>query len=399
MAKILKYFALLAMAVVLTSCDGPVGYAIHAQKIDNHMRRYNINEGVDDDTIRFVINDRNQILMKAEINGEEDTVIYDSGAASAVFKFFTEATKPKGMKFYRVDVTGADKKTESKVTMIPVKITTPMCIVEHLGNVMLMPENHICDKEPSVSRYSIVGFPGLDISSIAIDFTKKKIYNVEKSQIDTVEYIPVKCRVAETIYTKQMFVYPVINGVEYECIFDTGNGGGILIQDAQKVGEPSDADMLYEGSYGIAIGGAAEMQQFVIAPENTVEFAGQTETIPVMYLEGGLAFNNMGLAYIKRFDWIITSRYDESTEGLIYKMYAKPHVSDTMDMTRNRYGISTSDGTLRILARLIDGNEKYKVGDQIISVNGEKISEENICHYYDLLTENKDWSGFEIRVK
>ena len=141
------------------------------------------------------------------------------------------------------------------------------------------------------------------------------------------------------------------------------------------------------------------MQQFVIAPENTVEFAGQTETIPVMYLEGGLAFNNMGLAYIKRFDWIITSRYDESTEGLIYKMYAKPHVSDTMDMTRNRYGISTSDGTLRILARLIDGNEKYKVGDQIISVNGEKISEENICHYYDLLTENKDWSGFDIKVK
>ena len=81
-------------------------------------------------------------------------------------------------------------------------------------------------------------------------------------------------------------------------------------------------------------------------------------------------------------------------------MYAKPHetvVAKPFDAPA--YRVSTADGTLRILARLVDGNEKFKVGDQIISVNGEEITEENICHYYDLLTENKDWSGFEILVK
>jgi hypothetical protein len=64
-----------------------------------------------------------------------------------------------------------------------------------------------------------------------------------------------------------------------------------------------------------------------------------------------------------------------------------------------RYKLIVDDGKLKILSRLIDGNEKFKVGDQIVSVNGEIITEENICYYYDLLTEYNDWSGFEIRVK
>ena len=81
-------------------------------------------------------------------------------------------------------------------------------------------------------------------------------------------------------------------------------------------------------------------------------------------------------------------------------MYARPHKTDsTKPFKKKPYVLSTVDGTLKILTRLIDGNEKYKVGDQIVSVNGEKITEENICHYYDLLTENKDWSGFDVRVK
>ena len=81
-------------------------------------------------------------------------------------------------------------------------------------------------------------------------------------------------------------------------------------------------------------------------------------------------------------------------------MYARPHATDVVKpFEAPAYRVSTADGTLKIMTRLINGNERFNVGDQIISVNGEKITEENICHYYDLLTENKDWSGFEIRVK
>ena len=401
MNKLFKILLLFVAAVSIASCDGPMGYAIHVKKTDNHVRRYNTNDEVEDDTIRFVINKvRRQMLMKAEVNGVEDTVLYDSGAAPAVIQFYTKATQPKGMKFYRMPVMGADKTTKVKMTMIPAQIKTPMCIVEHLGNAMLVSENHSCEKEPTISDYTIIGLPGLDMWRYAIDFTKNQIYQVnDMSLMDTTEYVPVKCKFEKTSSANRMYVYPIVNGVEYECIFDTGNGGGIFILDAQRVENHGDVDDLIEGSYGKTIGGVTGMQRFVRAPENKVEFAGREETVPVMYFESNLVVNNVGLQYIKRFDWIIEHRYNPNTEVVMDKVYAKPHVADTMEMSMARYGISSADGKLKIMSRLIDGNEVFKVGDQIVSVNGEKITEENICYYYDLLTENKDWSEFDVKVK
>ena len=388
MKELRKLVALIATAAVMTSCDGIIGYAIHVQKTDTHMRRYNDNDEVDDDTIRFVVNENtHQMLMKAEVNGVEDTVLYDSGANPTAVLFYSDETKPDGMKFYKVPLMGADKKAKVWTTYIPVTVKTPMCVGEAFGNAMLTDPCRACDKEGVINRYTILGFTGIGIGCYQLDFSCNKIYRMNRKEIDSLAYLPVKCKFEHDV----MFVYPTINGVEYECMFDTGNSGGILVLDAQRVENRNEDDLFCEGSYGVAIGGSTRKQHFVIAPQTAVEFAGQREAVPVMFLESDLSVNNVGLQYIKRFDWII-DHYKE-------KVYAKPHVADTMELTQRRYGISTADGTLRIFTRLIDGNEKFKVGDRIVSVNGEKITEENICHYYDLLKDSEDWSGFEIQVK
>lgn len=401
MNRILKYLAIIVIVTVMASCDGVVGYVIHAKKIDNGMRRYIYNEGVEDDTIRFVINDRNQMLLKAKVNEVEDTVLYDSGAGLPYIQFYTEENKPEGMKFYKVSLMGADQKTKAYMTTIPVHIETPMCIVEHFGNAMLMEHMHSCDKEPSIDAYNIIGFPGLDVFAYCIDFSNNQMYGIpDMSQIDTTAYLPVKCKFDEKLNV--LFVYPVVNGVEYECVFDTGNGGSILIQDKQRVENHTETDWYYEGSYGKGIGGIMGEQHFVVTPECMVEFAGRKETVPVMYLESNLAYNNFGLQYIERFDWIIRHQYyrdEKERTHTTYKLYARPHVTDTLEYPKKNYSLTTADGTLKIALRLLDEKECFKVGDQIISVNGETITEENICHYYDLLTENQDWSEFDIKVK
>lgn len=398
MKKIPIVWAVLAMAILMTSCDGIVGYVIHNLKTDSRMRSYHYNEGVDDDTIRFVINNRNQMVLKAKVNEVDDSVIYDSGAGLPFVQFYTEETKPEGMKFYKVSLMGADQKAKAYMTTIPVHIETPMCIVEHFGNAMLVEDSRACETEPSIDAYNIIGFPGLDISPYCIDFTKNQMYAIHDfSLVDTTEYISVKCKFDKKLNV--MFVYPVINGEEYECVFDTGNGGSVLILDAQRVENHTDADFLYEGSYGKAIGGFTGEQHFVVAPENTIEFAGQKETAFVVYLESNLAYNNFGLLMIKRFDWVIKRLYNEETYEVTYKMYARPHASDTLEYPKKYYSLTTADGTLKVALRRSDGNEHFKVGDQIISVNGEAITEENICYYYDLLTEHQDWSEYGIKVK
>ena len=388
MKKFFKLLALLSMAYAMTSC-GTVGLLIHTAKIFNDNSSFSTNSTYD--TIHFVVSKRNQMLLKAEINGKSDTVMYDTGVNSFALLMYTPSTKPEGMKFYNHRVSGADKKSKIKVTTLPVTIKTDMVVSEGVGFANLSPEPPVCQKESSLSAHNIIGFQGLNLIRYMVDFTNNQMYEIPGSlSIDTTEFIPIKCK----LYRDVLWVYPQINGVEYECIFDTGNGAAaFLLQDEHRVGNPLEKDYVFEGSFGQAIGGHTDKQTFVYASHENLSLAGVDKDTEVLYVKS-VSNNNMGLKAISKYDWIISSR------GGNLKMYARPHTTDVVKpFEAPAYRVSTADGTLKILNRLIDGNEKYKVGDQIISVNGEKITEENICHYYELLTENKDWSGFEIEVK
>ena len=388
MNKLLKYLVMLSMAMAMTSC-GTVGLLIHTAKIVNDVPDYSINSAYD--TIHFVVSKRNQMLLKAEINGKSDTVMYDSGVNLFALLMYTPSTKPEGMKFYNNRVSGADKRSKIKMTTLPVTIKTNMVVSEGLGFANLGPEPPICQREEALSAHNIIGFQGLNLVRYMIDFTDNQMYEIPDSlSIDTTEFIPIKCK----LYRDVLWVYPRINGVEYECIFDTGNGAAaFLLQDEQRVDSPGEKDYVFEGSFGQAIGGHTDKQTFVYASHENLSLAGVDKDTEVLYVKS-VSNNNMGLKAISKYDWIISSR------GGNLKMYARPHATDVFKpFEAPAYRVSTADGTLKILNRLIDGKEKFKVGDQIISVNGEIITEENICHYYDLLTENKDWSGFEIEVK
>ena len=388
MNRLFKYCVLLSMVFAMTSC-GTVGLLIHTAKIFNDNQSYSVNSACD--TIHFVVNKKNQMLLKAEINGNSDTVMYDSGVNSFALLMYTPSTKPEGMKFYNNRVSGADKRSKIKMTTLPVTIKTNMVVSEGLGFANLGPEPPICQREEALSAHNIIGFQGLNLVRYMIDFTDNQMYEIPDSlSIDTTEFIPIKCK----LYRDVLWVYPRINGVEYECIFDTGNGAAdFLLQDEQRVGNPLENDYVFEGSFGQAIGGHTDKQTFVLADQERLSLASVDKETEVMYVKS-LAHNNMGLKAISKYDWIISSR------GGKLRMYARPHTTDVVKpFEASAYRVSTADGTLKILNRLIDGKEKFKVGDQIISVNGEKITEENICYYYDMLTENKDWSGLEILVK
>lgn len=384
----MKASAILALATIMSSC-GTVGLLIHTAKIFNDNSSFSTNSTYD--TIHFVVSNKNQMLLKAEINGKSDTVMYDTGVNSFALLMYTPSTKPEGMKFYNHRVSGADKRSKIKVTTLPVTIKTDMVVSEGVGFANLGPEPPVCQKESSLSVHNIIGFQGLNLVRYMIDFTDNQMYEIPDSlSIDTTEFIPIKCK----LYRDVLWVYPRINGVEYECIFDTGNGAAaFLLQDEQRVDSPGEKDYVFEGSFGQAIGGHTDKQTFVLTHQERLSLASVDKETEVMYVKS-LAHNNMGLKAISKYDWIISSR------GGKLRMYARPHTTDVVKpFEASAYRVSTADGTLKILTRLVNGNEKFKVGDQIISVNGEIITEENICHYYDLLTENKDWSGFEIRVK
>jgi hypothetical protein len=134
-------------------------------------------------------------------------------------------------------------------------------------------------------------------------------------------------------------------------------------------------------------------QRFVRTPRETFSIGGIEKETEVTFVKK-LPFNNMGLKAISQYDWIISAKHNGPV------VYVRPHVTDEMPpFDAFRYKFLVTDGKLKIITRPLDGKETYKVGDEIVSVNGEAITEENVCYYYDLLTESDDWSGIDVKVK
>jgi hypothetical protein len=393
MKKKTKKGLLIALAVLVALAAAiayflPVGLIIHTMRVFS-SDDYDVTEVRLDDTIHFVLNGR-YLTFKAEIDGKQDTVIYDSGVSAMMAMMYTPSTKPEGMKFYRHRVTGADKKSRIKSTILVVKVGTDKWNNTSVGLAILNPEPPLCAKY-SISDHHLLGAESLDIGHYKIDFTNQEITFVPYSEpIDTAGFVPIKCAMRRNA----LWVYPQINGVEYECIFDTGNGSaGFLLVDEQRIENPQANDCVYEGSYGFSIGGKTSKQRFVRTHQETFSIGGVEKEAEITYVKK-LPFNNMGLKAISQFDWIISANHNGPV------VYIRPHVNDDVPpFDAFRYKFLVSDGKLKIITRLLDGNETFKVGDQIVSVNGEAITDENICYYYDLLTESKDWSELDVRVK
>ena len=358
---------LLSMALAMTSC-GSVGLMIHTAKIYDGVLDYNAG-GVDValDTVHFVIDKKNRMLLKAEINGKTDTVMYDSGVNSFAALMYTPSTKPQGMKFYSHSVSGADKKSKIKVTTLPVKIRTDMVVSKGLGMATLNPEPPVCDKEAALSKYDIIGFQGLNLPRYMIDFTNNQMYEIRDTlSIDTTEFVPVKCK----YYMNVLWVYPRINGVEYECMFDTGNGAaGILLQDEQRIEAPRNDDYLFEGSYGVAIGGHTEKQHFVVAPEEHLSMAGDDKEVDVMY--AGMLEYDRDLHIPQKYLVTPPQISHTLTELLVENGIPEYACSETQ-----KYGHVTF---------FWNGNRSEKFSEELETIHAEikeihgKYSRENIC--------------------
>ena len=97
----------------------------------------------------------------------------------------------------------------------------------------------------------------------------------------------------------------------------------------------------------------------------------------------------MGLKFISRFDWYME-------KGQLY--YKPRDVENPEYQIESPYRIIATDKGLMVINRVVDEKNILQFGDIITSVNGEKITSENICHYYEMLSKTKNWSNLVLVV-
>lgn len=333
----------------------------------------------------------NRILFEAEINGQKDTVILDLGLNSPMVRYVNPENKPD-VEFVERRIMALEK-TKIKTAVEPVKIEYASIEVQTQDILMLKESVPICSSESTFSYPVLLGkgaFP--HFGSIGLNFSKKQIFYYHDHRyvdsLDLTEYQEVKSKFDNL--TGSLLIFLTIDGKEYECVFDTGNSGRIILKDKKRAKSGKATDVRYEGSYALDVSGVVKARKFCVAPNETVKMSGRDFNADVVYVSN-IHDNNVGIQFISQFDWIIDNNYD--------KVYFKPREVERKPFDPKPYSISTIGGELTIVNRCLDKEPKFKVGAVIESVNGETVTQENICHFYDLLKKAEDWSQFDVKVK
>ena len=381
---IIVIFALTALA--LTSC-GDIFFAFkNRQLLKSTYTAAGI--GLMRNPIDFVVqNDR--MLAVSIIEEEPDTVILDTGFSGGLAEIHTISELNDS--YSKVKMQGATQK--SKVYMKMDTVNLRFLWKHHTLKLDVCLNNDVLCGE-SLSKYPILGakviFPfEITYTKVNLNFTDNKITyyeNNDDTTFDVSGYKSIKCKFKWQ--ENLLYVYPVVNGIEYECLFDTGNNGYLILKNNKKAFEIQTNDIVVEGTPGISITGIDNMGKFVIRDNEIVTLGEEDFTTTVMYVPD-IIQSNMGLKFISRFDWFFKS-------GLLY--YKPRNVEGVDYQIKSPYRIIATDKGLMVIMKVVDDKNTLRFGDIITSVNGDKITAENICHYNELLNNAKDWNEFEIEI-
>ena len=385
-----KHYILLTFIALtmFTSCkSGYIGYVKHQKDIHADDRFTCFDEKTD--TVFFAFND-GKILFEAEIDGQKDTVMFDTGCTLALVETVSESQRPD-VEFFQVPVKTVNR-SKLEMATVPVKFSFANCEIQNTRSIVMMNDIPYCDKEFSFKdMYPIVGTYGLFWNRLKLDFSNSymRIICHQRDSVDLTGYQEVKCKYM--LLQNALKIYLTIDGEERECLFDTGNESGfIILKDMKRIKENRQDDIRYEGSYAMSLSGFADSQRFCVKHGEDVAMGNYQCKDDVMYVPD-MSYDNVGINFISRFDWVLDPYHE--------KTYFKPRNIDLEQRNVYPYTLTTVGGEITIANCCLSMNPKFNVGDIIKSVDGEEITEENICHYYELLKKAKDWSAFDIQVK
>lgn len=192
-------------------------------------------------------------------------------------------------------------------------------------------------------------------------------------------------------FDNHIAIYLSINGYEEPFLFDTGNLAYPLIIGSDSKIKPSNY-IEYVGSEGIVASGNLESNS-KYSNENELFLAELKMSAPICFVSSKMGkYNNMGLDFIKYFNWIV----DYKNKKVFFKRNNIPMEEQNIIPEYN-YLCMIVDNQLKIITKL-KSETKYSVNDQIIAVNNQKVTPQNICEMQSLLNETNDWNTLQIEI-
>ncbi|MBC7438474.1 MAG: hypothetical protein H7250_00610 [Flavobacterium sp.] len=339
----------------------------------------------------------NRILISCDLEDKPQTFLVDLGVTTSVI--FDTLVIPNYHKIKKGNfghLKSADNKN-SKIVFIALKVknnvvegTKKAFVVlpsykQSLQNYDCVPVNILKD---NIGLFGYDFFRDSEYVTM-IDFDKLYISNYKNERLN--ELIQDGFTEIKSEFKYQwLSIFVIINNVEYKFKMDTGFSGSFSIPFSKKISFLQEEHQSIQGSlYQTASGLTKENIDYIFSNKELIFNNNNYKTS--LTISKAIQAQNVGMGFIKGFNWIIDSKNK--------KIYAKKNSLelDTNSAFTKKHVVVASNHQLKIIYKNVT-EIKYNVGDEITSINNQKVTPENICEMQDLLNKTDDWNALKLVI-
>ena len=345
---------------------------------------------------KFDLNN-NQIIIPLLINNNKGEFLFDTGAMSSAIidnDYIKQFSLTKENYYTAVKVKGATGDYIASNHFISDSISSEIILGKKnvFKHVVVESKNSNCSQKTKKQ----VGIIGFDIfknaaQPILIDFENKNIIILNNNYL-TDGYIKLDTKIKIGFGNKLIIPF-LIDGVETKFLFDTGNNGGFLI--SEKSNKIIDDKKSLECEALIGTVGKVSFEKIKIYKNVSVKYKDLINIKSNVSVFPKLTTNTVGIAFIRKFNWIIDFK---TGEVFIKKLKEISDDGSIFQMEKTKLKCISLKDKLIIGFKNMNYQTIYNSGDEITSVNKQKVTPENICDMQDLLNKTEDWNTLNLEV-
>lgn len=325
--------------------------------------------------------------ITADINGQKYNLYFDtgSGADVTINKAKFEVKQDKILR--QRDISGFDKQsTVSSLYYVTDSISSKLFRLKNIPIFITGKEDESCFKNDDNEYEGLINVITDSDLPVELNYEKGYIKILDKLETTPVGYsfIESKFSSLSSVFKIKLFAL----GRSDFFIFDTGNNGPILLN--EDVFTPGKI-MNSIDYIGNSVGGSKVINHLKIYDADF-----QMKNVKFMQYIGISAGSKRSIVnfnFIKKFNWII----DRKNKRVYYKIIDSTKLNNPYNKNHAVHVTGVYQGHL--IVNYSTSDSKYSIEKEIISINNQPITSENICEMQNLLNSTDDWEKLNIQIK
>lgn len=336
-----------------------------------------------------IILDKKLVFLNTQIDNKNVLMLFDTGATMSVIFDSTAINDFQQKKLGALGtVTGADQKTADLKTF-----------TASFKNELFESNNKVFaylkkDLLKCQIENKFKGVVGLDVffknnNSLYLNFSNNTVCNIDELEKNKNEFTKIKSKCT----SNKIFIYITIDEREYEFKLDTGFSGTFSIPYNKDTNFNKYNSIIFEGKlFSLATAITNGEEHFF---EKVPIKIGDFDLTSKILVSKTIKNQNVGIQFIKVFDWIIDYK---NNDVLIRKNNNLVESENNKNAFQFITSIDNETEKLVITAKQ-KNSTKFNLNDEIISIDNNAVTPENICEMQNLLNSTTNWDDLKIEIK